>query len=261
MQKIVGTVQDAMKDFALRQKWSEKKKSNPLQKQREEELDPRIRQLKQMAEDDKKARTLTAIGNKLMYGQRLTKDELEYLRAHNPKEYEKAVFIEQERELYKEELKQCRSKEDVKKLKERHMMNFMHQSDIIQRSDMSEDDKKIALRFIQMRMAACENEFQTFAETGDYKKLPLKRRKEDEDDPAPYATGERQAMILKAKLEQINNPKKTTGTASVTATSTTEADTPAAESAAQAFPVTAGYTATGAVKPAAIEPAGLSIEA
>jgi len=64
----------------------------------------------------KKAATMECITNKIKFGKRLTHDEMEFLKIHNPDLYARAVKIEQEREEYRNALRSCKTKEEARNL-------------------------------------------------------------------------------------------------------------------------------------------------
>lgn len=57
------------------------------------------------------------ITDKIHSGFELTATELEFLREESPGAYEVALEVKREREQYAKELENCKSKEEVKKLK------------------------------------------------------------------------------------------------------------------------------------------------
>jgi len=73
---------------------------------------------------------MNGILGKLQLGKR----QKSYLRTHSPLYHQKALLVEQERKQYRSELKQCKSKQDVKKLRDRKMMEFSAQSHSIDKA-------------------------------------------------------------------------------------------------------------------------------
>lgn len=60
--------------------------------------------------------TMSSIEGKLRSGKKLSPIEMDYLRRNNAALYEKAKMIEQEREEYKQKLKNCRTKEQAQQV-------------------------------------------------------------------------------------------------------------------------------------------------
>ena len=75
--------------------------------------------------------------DKLQNGEKLSSEEMEYLRKNAPELYEKALQISTERTACENELKNCKSKEDVQRLKMHKTASYLpevHTS----RTDMNE---------------------------------------------------------------------------------------------------------------------------
>lgn len=64
----------------------------------------------------KKNTTLETITNKMKFGKRLTRDEMEFLKVHSPEIYAKALKIEKEREEHRKALRSCKTKEEARNL-------------------------------------------------------------------------------------------------------------------------------------------------
>ncbi|MDL2214033.1 hypothetical protein LJB76_00570 [Clostridia bacterium OttesenSCG-928-O13] len=115
---------------------------------------------------------LGEIGNKMKSGQALSPKEMELLEKHDPVAYQKAKQIQAERAQYQRELEQCKSKEDVQKLRQRKVAQFSSEVQSVTQSDMSHDDKVKAMELIGMRMANADKVFARFTESAKYKRLP-----------------------------------------------------------------------------------------
>ena len=123
-------------------------------------------------------RMLGEIDLKMKTGQALNDDEMKLLEKHNPIAHQKAKQIKAEREQYRKELENCKSKEEVEELKQRQLAKFSAEMQAVQRSSMSKGDKVKAMEFIAMRMAGTENEYQDYVAGARYKGLPDKLEKE-----------------------------------------------------------------------------------
>lgn len=151
-----------------------------------------------MMKPDANAKMSEAVHTKLLTGKPLSDEELSWLKENNPVEYQKALIIKAEREMYKKELENCRSKEDVDKVKQRKLEQFCAEANKIQGSSMSRDDKIKAMKFLEMRRMAIEDEHKTFLDTAKYKNLPQKRKK---DDPEP--TPQQDDATIKSLMEEL----------------------------------------------------------
>ncbi|MDR2554643.1 MAG: hypothetical protein LBC64_04370 [Fibromonadaceae bacterium] len=70
--------------------------------------------LLKQSNEAKKASALECISNKIKFGKRLTRDEMDFLKVHNPDLYARAVKIEQEREEHRRVLRSCKTKEEAR---------------------------------------------------------------------------------------------------------------------------------------------------
>ena len=111
-----------------RQDIQREEREEKAQQKRLADMDPLVRQLKQYREDAAHMREnnqMASVDTKLKSGEELTPEEQEYLKQNDPDAYREYQEIKQEREAYKRQLKSCRTKEDVEKLKLNKMGSFM----------------------------------------------------------------------------------------------------------------------------------------
>jgi len=110
----------------------------------------------------KKTTTLENITNKMRFGRRLTRDEMEFLKIHNPEIYVKALKIEQEREEHRRELRRCKTKEEARNLH-------------VSRAFQSKMDSELKM--------ALFDEFTEFVKSKEFDELPNEHElNEDEQD-------------------------------------------------------------------------------
>lgn len=100
------------------------------------------------------------IEQKLKNGKKLTSEELNYLRVHNPELYRTAMRVELSRKALREQLKNCRSKEEVQQVVSLQMERV---------SAMKKEPDK------QYMAAMVHQEVETFKKSSDYARLPVKR--------------------------------------------------------------------------------------
>jgi len=132
--------------------------------------------MREQFEAQRKGAAIKAIESKLMAGKTMTAEELEYLREHAPDLYEKAMKVAREREAYKKELEAARSKEEVRKIQERHVQQFANELKTIPKSDIG------AMKFLMMRMNGILDEHRIFTESDEYKRLPEKSDEPDKSE-------------------------------------------------------------------------------
>lgn len=119
-----------------------------------------------MTEEQKKS-FVEKIYKKLESGKKLTYDELQYLRLHDPITYAKAARVQVMREVLKRQLENAKSKEEAADI---YLTNMSRIAD--------DDPAKKELE------AAYNDEYSEFKKSDDYKKLPDTRKeaKEKEKD-------------------------------------------------------------------------------
>jgi hypothetical protein len=111
--------------------------------------------------EKKKAAALECISNKIKFGKRLTRDEMEFLKIHNPDLYARAVKIENEREEHRRALRSCKTKEEARNL---HIAKAFQPK--------MDSDVKMALF----------DEYIEFVKSGEYEELPNERELDDADE-------------------------------------------------------------------------------
>lgn len=134
------------------------------------------------------------IDTKLRTGKRLSSAEMEYLKEHDPQTYEKARKIQMEREAFERELKKCRTKEEVQRVKLSHAAASMAAVKEADTNPNIPKSQKLALIMQELAKnnALCDAE-RAFIKSGGYRKLPsenerlraekdLKRAEEAEKD-------------------------------------------------------------------------------
>ena len=125
---IAGTVRNTLSLASLDSKWQQKKQQNPTKKS--EEMTADQLQLQRFQEELQKQREnkTPEINTKLLSGGKLTREEIEYLRKNDPQKLKEYEEIQHERESYKKQLKSCKSKEEVERLKMTRMGQYMSQA-------------------------------------------------------------------------------------------------------------------------------------
>ena len=102
------------------------------------------------------------IRNKLKLGRDISHEELEFLKEHSPATYSKAMEVLREREEFRRELRNYRTKGQVDKTYELRMSGY-----ITVMKSAGEDDAEI----IQMKASAIRDEYNKFRMSDEYKKL------------------------------------------------------------------------------------------
>lgn len=161
---------------ALDQKWQQKKNSFGQDKKKLTEMTVEERQLqdfREQAEQMRKSQKHANIDAKLAAGEELTPEEIEYLRQNNPQALKDYEDTQRERENYKRALRNCRTKEEVERLKYTKMGQFMAEAKKISSNACIPKGKKVALlKRILQQATAVEDEHKEFLKTSRYASLP-----------------------------------------------------------------------------------------
>ncbi len=173
---MAGTIKRSVRMAALDQKWQQKKNSFGQDKKKLTEMTAEERQLqdfREQAEQMRKSQKHANIDAKLAAGEELTPEEIEYLRQNNPQALKDYEDTQRERENYKRALRNCRTKEEVERLKYTKMGQFMAEAKKISSNACIPKGKKVALlKKILQQATAVEDEHKEFLKTSRYASLP-----------------------------------------------------------------------------------------
>lgn len=173
---MAGTIKRSVRMAALDQKWQQKKNSFGQDQKKLSEMTAEERQLqdfREQAEQMRKSQKHANIDAKLAAGDKLTPEEIEYLRQNNPQALRDYEETQRERENYKRALRNCRTKEEVERLKYTKMGQFMAEAKKISSNACIPKGKKVALlKRILQQATAVEDEHREFLKTSRYASLP-----------------------------------------------------------------------------------------
>lgn len=195
MQMISGTVKNAVQLQVLNNKWQQKKDSGKLTKDERNarenwtKEDYLIQEIKEQAEQNRKAEHDTRIDNKIMAGGTLTPDEEKYLEQNNPEALKKYKEIKAEKKLYEEKLKKCRTKEEVERVKLNTMGEYASALKKVVNDPLIPKSEKLAkAREMLAKTNNVQNVHISFVNSSEYEELPA------EGEEAVERTEERQAQ-------------------------------------------------------------------
>jgi hypothetical protein len=121
---LSGTVANAVKLQTLDSKWQQKKESGEVLSKAERneranwtQEDWLKHNFEEQAAQNREASKRTDISNKIMSGGTLTPDEEKYLEQEDPAQLQKYRQIKAEKKAYEEKLKNCKTKDEVQRLK------------------------------------------------------------------------------------------------------------------------------------------------
>lgn len=170
-----GTIQSQVKMQMLDLKW-QKKKDDINQKHNNEELTDEevlMQSIEEQAENVRKSRDTEQIYTKLKTGQTLSEEEIAYLKEHDPEslsEYEKA---QSEKKAYEQQLKNCKTKDDVQRLTLNRMGNFAAKAKSIASNPYIPKIKKmILMNRLNNEVCLIRDAHLKFTESVEYKNMP-----------------------------------------------------------------------------------------
>ncbi len=184
----------------LQMKWQQRKSSGDYltkgysgtkESQKDQELqDPQSRLLESMKPDES-ASMRQQISTKMMAGKRLSSAEMEYLKENDPQTYQKARTIEMEREAYERRLKQCRTKEEVQRVKFSQTASSLATVKNVESNPSIPKGQKLALIMQELhKFNAMSDTDRAYMQSKDYQSLPTeaeKRKAEEELEKAEKA--------------------------------------------------------------------------
>lgn len=184
----------------LQMKWQQRKSSGDYltkgysgtkESQKDQELqDPQSRLLESMKPDES-ASMRQQISTKMMAGKRLSSAEMEYLKENDPQTYQKARTIEMEREAYERRLKQCKTKEEVQRVKFSQAASSLATVKNVESNPSIPKGQKLALIMQELhKFNAMSDTDRAYMQSRDYQSLPTeaeKRKAEEELEKAEKA--------------------------------------------------------------------------
>lgn len=207
---IAGTIHNQIKLQMLDQKWQQKKED--FSKKNKVEMTPEQRNLEQFKEQLKKEReksSTSEIYAKLQSGGKLTSEEIAYLKENDPEslaEYEKA---QAEKKSYEQALKNCKTKEEVERLKMNRMGNFAAQAKSIVNNPYIPKDKKVQLiQRLNNEVCLIRDAHNEFVSTKEFIDLPKEAEIAEENAKETAAKNdailEEQMEIAEDEFENID---------------------------------------------------------
>ncbi len=178
----IGSVSQFAKGVALRTQWEIKKQSG--------DVTGHFRSLndllgavndtnvgKDHTNDDK----LSEIMQKVYSGRKLSGEELEYLQAKSPELYQKVRDMEQEHKAYENELKKCKTKEDVQRVKMSHIGKSLETVKSVENNPNITTEKKLETAQLEnARANGIEVRTAAFVRSAAYKSLPTEAEQAEE---------------------------------------------------------------------------------
>lgn len=179
---IIGTIRESVGLAMASNEWQQKKANINKYKIEMTPEEKQIEWFKEQLEDIRENKKPAYIDAKLESGAKLTLEEIEYLRKHNPQALKEYEEIQRERESYKKELRKCKTKEEVEELKINKMGECLASlKSVVNNANIPDSAKCSYAKKILKIVAAVQDEHQKFVESLQYSKLPeTEEEKKDE---------------------------------------------------------------------------------
>lgn len=170
-----GTIKNQVHLQQLEQKWQQKKNTLSANRKNEElTAEQRMLQDFQKQADEIREQNSTAdIYNKLKSGGALTQDEIAYLKENDPEALAKYEEARTQKKAYERELKNCRTKEDVEKVRLNRMGNFAAKAKAIANNPYIPKAKKVELmNELNNEVCMIRDAHTEFVRTSEYQDMP-----------------------------------------------------------------------------------------
>lgn len=182
IQMFSGTVRNAVKLNTLTKNFEQKKNSgNLLMKQelnRKANMTPEeklLNQFKTQMENDREQKAKNELANKVMRGEDLTPQEQQYLARSNPGLYNSYKHMKEEEQAYEEKLRQCKTKDEVQKLKTDTMCAYLSEL-----KSASGEEKSAKAMEIMGKVRVVLKAEAKFVQSGEYAVLPTEAEELEE---------------------------------------------------------------------------------
>ena len=176
---MIGSIGSYLKNMELKQTWQLRKENGYVKgkmsledwmKKQEEKIGFRP--------PEPQNYTMSAIENKVRAGKSLTPKERKYLEAHNSELLKKADENEATRKNFEKELKECRTKEDVQRLRMKYLNASVTKLHAVIHNPNIPESKKLEIAWEENgKVMATQEALGEFIKKGGYEKLPTEAEK------------------------------------------------------------------------------------
>ncbi|MCI9305567.1 MAG: hypothetical protein HFI28_03665 [Lachnospiraceae bacterium] len=170
------------KNMEMQMKWQKKKATGDFKADGAMTIADSVKQQAEeirRANEDGTTKMSAQIELKLNSGQKLTAEEMAYLRDHDPQAYQRVKAMESEQKNYEQELKRCKTKEEVQRVRMAHAATSLSNVNEIKNNPNIPESKKLELVWNEHRKnMALQQSTQDFIESGKYAKLPTEAEKQ-----------------------------------------------------------------------------------
>lgn len=185
---ISGTIKNSVKLDMLTKKWEQKKSSGDVMSKNElnerANWTPEQRMLNNYQEELERSREgnkRTEIANKISSGQKLTPEEEKYMASYDPQGLADYKQTQSERKSYEEKLKNCKTKEEVQRLKTTTLGSHLSSlKKIVNNPNIPLSEKLKKAQQILGKTKNIQAAEEEFIEEGKYSKLPSESEQAEE---------------------------------------------------------------------------------
>ena len=148
----VQSINTYTKNMEMQMKWQRKKETGDFTADGSTKLDAVGRQAEEIrkANADGSTKLAKQIDLKLNSGKKLTAEEMEYLQMHDPQKYQRVKQIEAEQKNYENELKRCKTKDEVQQLRMAHTASSLSAVNSIKNNPAIPEEKKLELIMLEI---------------------------------------------------------------------------------------------------------------
>ena len=186
---LSGTIASTVQLQMLNNKWMQKKESgNVLSKQ---ELNERstwtseqfmIADFQDQLEHNRETQKRQKIDNKIMSGGSLSPEEISYLEKNDPVALKKYRETKEDKESYKEKLRQCKTKEEVDRVKLQKLGELESSlSSVVNDPTIPKSAKLAKAQEILAKTNNIEAAHLEFVKSADYQSMPTDDEKKEQD--------------------------------------------------------------------------------
>ena len=182
---MIGSLGQYMKNQRLQMQWEIKKRNGNVNAHTRSLSDllkktPAAAAAQQQVDDERERSDtkLKDIKDKVLNGQKLTPEERRYLQAKDPMTYQKLRSVEADQKSYERELRRCKTKEEVQRLKMMRVGASLATVNSVANNPNIPTAKKLELCQIEkLRCDKFEASTLAFVRKGEYAKLPTEAEK------------------------------------------------------------------------------------
>ena len=180
---ITGTIKNAVKLQFLENKWQQKKNDinakKPIKEMTQEER--MLADFQKQVEKERESNLHADLYNKLKSGGKLTSEEISYLEQNDPEALRKYREDQAEKEAYERELKNCKTKDEVDRVKMNKLGNFAAQAKKITTDPYIPLDKKVELmNQLNDKLCRVNQAHMEFLDSQQYRDMPTEAELSEE---------------------------------------------------------------------------------